>query len=152
MSVPKSVVKFKKGGITYTSSVDRVQYTIRELTRAALRDVGKFVSRTCNSAAMRLPGLKKSRRVRGKTSAFQYWARSKSCDLQVGIKHSTWYGEQQELGTMNQPRRGILRSSVYNNIPTIIEIESKYLSALEDEATALRLIESEKDYKGGADE
>lgn len=152
MSVPKSVIKFKKGGIVYTSSVDRAEYTIRELTRAALRDVGKFVSRTCNSAAMKLPGLKKSRRVRGKTSAFQYWARSKSCDLQVGIKHGTWYGEQQELGTRNQPKRGILRNSVYNNIPTIVEIESKYLSALEDEATALRMIESEGDYQGGADE
>lgn len=152
MSVPKRVIKFKKSGVVYTSSVDRAEYTIRELTRAALRDVGKFVSRTCNSAAMRLPGLKKSRRVRGKTSAFQYWARSKSCDLQVGIKHGTWYGEQQELGTRNQPKRGILRNSVYNNIPTIIEIESKYLSALEDEATALRMIESEGDYQGGADE
>ena len=152
MSIPKSVVKFKKGDIVYTSSVDRAQYTIRELTRAALRDVGKYVSRTCNSAAMKLPGLKKSRRVRGRTSAFQYWARSKSCDLQVGIKHGTWYGEQQELGTRNQPKRGILRSSVYNNIPTIIEIESKYLSALESEAEALRLIESEDDYQGGADE
>lgn len=152
MSIPKSVVKFKKGDIVYTSSVDRAQYTIRELTRAALRDVGKYVSRTCNSAAMKLPGLKKSRRVRGRTSAFQYWARSKSCDLQVGIKHGTWYGEQQELGTRNQPKRGILRSSVYNNIPTIIEIESKYLSSLESEAEALRLIESEDDYQGGADE
>ena len=152
MSVPKSVIKFKKSGVVYTSSVDRAEYTIRELTRAALRAVGKFVSRTSNSAAMRLPGLKKSRRVRGKTSAFQYWARSKSCDLQVGIKHGTWYGEQQELGTRNQPKRGILRNSVYNNIPTIIEIESKYLSALEDEATALRMIESEGDYQGGADE
>lgn len=152
MSIPKSVVKFKKGKIVYTSSVDRAQYTIRELTRAALRDVGKYVSRTCNSAAMKLPGLKKSRRVRGRTSAFQYWARSKSCDLQVGIKHGTWYGEQQELGTRNQPKRGILRASVYDNIPTIIEIESKYLSALESEAEALRLIESEDDYQGGADE
>ena len=152
MSVPKSVVKFKKGKIVYTSSVDRAQYTIRELTRAALRDVGKYVSRICNSAAMKLPGLKKSRRVRGRTSAFQYWARSKSCDLQVGIKHGTWYGEQQELGTRNQPKRGILRASVYDNIPTIIEIESKYLSALESEAEALRLIESEDDYQGGADE
>lgn len=152
MSIPKSVVKFKKGNIVYTSNVDRVQYTIRELTRAALRDVGKYVARTCNAAAMKLPGLKKSRRVRGRTSAFQYWARSKSCDLQVGIKHGTWYGEQQELGTRKQPKRGILRASVYNNISTIVEIESKYLSALESEAAALRLIESEDDYQGGADE
>lgn len=149
MSIPKSVVKFKKGNIVYTSSVDRVQYTLRELTRAALRDVGKFVARTCNSAAMKLPGMKRSRRVRGKTSAFQYWVRKKEGDLQVGIKHGTWYGEQQELGTRNQPKRGFLRTSVYDNIPTIVEIESKYLSALESEAEALRLIESEDEYTGG---
>ena len=152
MSIPKSVVKFKKGNIVYTSSVDRVQYTLRELTRAALRDVGKFVARTCNSAAMKLPGMKKSRRVRGKTSAFQYWVRKKEGDLQVGIKHGTWYGEQQELGTRNQPKRGFLRTSVYDNIPTIVEIESKYLSALESEAEALRLIESEDEYTGGGDD
>lgn len=152
MSIPKSVVKFKKGNIVYTSSVDRVQYTLRELTRAAMRDVGKFVARTCNSAAMKLPGMKKSRRVRGKTSAFQYWVRKKEGDLQVGIKHGTWYGEQQELGTRNQPKRGFLRTSVYDNIPTIVEIESKYLSALESEAEALRLIESEDEYTGGGDD
>lgn len=151
MSLPKSVIRFKKDDVVYTSSVDRVQYTIRELTRAALRDVGKYVSRLCNSEAMKLPGLKKSRRVRGRTSAFQYWARKQECDLQVGIKHGTWYGEQQELGTRNQPKRGILRNSVYNNIPKIVEIESKYLSALESEAQALALI-SEEEYQGGADE
>lgn len=152
MSGPKSVIKFKKGNLVYISSVDRAQYTIRELTRAALRDVGKYVCRICNSEAMKLPGLKKSKRVCGRTSAFQYWARREECDLQVGIKHGTWYGEDQELGAKNQPKRGILRNAVYNHIPTIIEIESKYLSALESEARALALIESEKDYQGGAED
>lgn len=152
MAIPKSVVKFKKNGVTYTSSVDRVSYTIRELTRAALRDVGRFVSRTANASAMTLPGLKKSRRVRGKSSAFQFWVRKAETDLQVGIKHGTWYGEQQELGTHKQPKRGILHNAVYNNIPKIIEIESKYLSGLESEAAALALIESEGDYQGGGDD
>ena len=152
MSVPKSVIKFSKNGVTYTSSVDRVKYTIRELTRAALRDVGKYICRTCNREAMKLPGMGKSRRVRGKASAFQYWARKKECDLQVGIKHNTWYGVDQELGTKNQPKRGILRNSVYDNIPQIVEIESKYLSALESEAEALRHIESEEDYEGGGED
>lgn len=152
MSVPRSVVKFSKGGVTYTSNVDFVQYSIQELTRAALRDVGRFVSRTCNSAAMQLPGLKKSRRVRGKSSAFQYWVRRRETDLQVGIKHNTWYGANQELGARNQPKRGILRNSVYDNIAQIIEIESKYLSALESEAAALAAIGSEDDYQGGGDD
>lgn len=152
MGLPKSVVKFNKNGVTYTSSVDKVNYTIRELTRAALRDVGRFVSRTANSAAMKLPGLKKSRRVRGKSSAFQFWVRKQETDLQVGIKHGTWYGEQQELGTHKQPKRGILHNAVCCYIPQILEIESKYLSALESEAAALNRIESENDYKGGGDD
>lgn len=149
MSVPKSVVRFNKNGVKYISSVDKAQYLITELTRAALRDVGKYIARVCNSEAMKLPGLKKSRRVRGKSSAFQYWVRKREGDLQVGIKHGTWYGADQELGASNQPKRGILRNSVYNNISTIVEIESKYLSALESEAKALRHIESEDDYEGG---
>ncbi len=154
MSVPKSVVRFKKGNVEYISSVDRASYTILELTRAALRDCGKYIARTANTAAMKLPGLKKSRRVRGRTSAFLYnvpWAKSGLPHLEVGVKHGTWYGEQQELGTSKQPKRQILRNSVYDNIPQIIEIQSKYLSALEDEAKALRLI-SEEEYTGGGED
>lgn len=151
MGVPKSVVKFKKGNVEYTSSVDRASYTIQELTRAALRDVGKFVTRKCNEEGMKLPGMKRSSRVRGRNSAFQYWVRKKDRDLQVGIKHGTWYGVDQELGNKNQPKRGILRGSTYNNIAKIIEIESQYLSALEDEARALSLI-SEEEYQGSGDE
>lgn len=151
MGLPKSVIRFNKNGVQYVSSCDRAQYTIRELTRAALRDVGKFIARRCNDAAMKLPGLKKSVRVRGKTSAFGYWARKIECDLQVGIKWNTWYGVKQELGTSKMPKIGILRNTTYDNIAEIIKIESQYLSALEDEAKALSLID-EDDYQGGADD
>ena len=152
MSVPRSVVKFKKGTVEYTSSVDFAKYAIQELTRAALRDVGRFVSRSRNSAAMKLHGLKKSRRVRGKTSAFQFSVRKQETDLQVGIKHGTWYGVAQELGDSKMPKLGILRNTTYDNIPTIVEIESKYLSALESEAAALAMIGSEGDYQGGGED
>ena len=154
MSVPKSVVRFSKDGVTYTSSVDRASYTIVELTRAALRDVGKYLARTANSKAMKLKGLKKSRRVRGRTSTFRYtvpWAKTGLPHLEVGVTHDTWYGVEQELGTSNQPKRQILRNSANENIAQIIEIESKYLSALENEANALRLI-SEEEYKGGGED
>ncbi len=152
MSVPRSVVKFKKGTVEYTSNVDFAKYAIQELTRAALRDVGRFVSRNCNSAAMKLHGLKKSRRVRGKTSAFQFWVRKQETDLQVGIKHGAWYGVAQELGESKMPKLGILRGTTYDNIPTIVEIESKYLSALESEAEVLAMIGSEGDYQGGGED
>ena len=154
MSVPKSVVKINKNGVQYTSSVDRASYTILELTRAAMRDVGKFLARTANSEAMKLTGLKKSRRVRGRTSTFLYdvpWAKTGLPHVDVGVKHGTWYGEQQELGTSKQPRRQILRNSAEQNIAKIVEIESQYLSALEDEAKALSLI-SEEQYSGGGED
>lgn len=154
MSVPKSVVRFKNGNVEYTSSVDKASYTILELTRAALRDVGKFIARTANTAAMKLPGLKKSRRVRGRTSTFLYnvpWAKTGLPHLEVGVTHNTWYGEEQELGSSKQPKRQILRNSTHDNIAKIVEIESQYLSALEDEAEALRLI-SEEEYSGGGDD
>lgn len=151
MGLPKSVVRFNKDGVQYVSSCDKAQYTIRELTRAALRDVGKFIARRCNDAAMKLPGLKKSVRVRGRTSVFGYWARKIECDLQVGIKWNTWYGVKQELGTSKMPRLGILKNTTYDNVAEIIKIESQYLSALEDEAKALSLID-EDDYQGGADD
>ena len=154
MSVPKSVVRLSKDGVTYTSSVDRASYTILELTRAALRDVGKYVARTANSEGMKLKGLKKSRRVRGRTSTFRYivpWAKEGLPHLEVGVTHNTWYGVEQELGTSNQPKRQILRNSVHDNIAQIIEIESQYLSALEDEAKALNLI-SEEEYQGGGED
>lgn len=154
MSVPKSVVRFRKGGIVYESKVDFACYTIVELTRAALRDVGKFIVRKANDGAMKLPGLKKSRRVRGRTSTFLYnvpWAKTGLPHLEVGVTHNTWYGEGQELGNSKMPKHGILRNSAHDNIPKIIEIESQYLSALEDESRALSLI-SEGEYQGGADD
>lgn len=154
MAVPKSVIRFKKGKVEYTSSVDRASYTILELTRAAMRDVGKFIARTANSKAQKLKGLDGHRRVMGTKSAFLYsvpWVKEGLPHLEVGITDDTWYGVDQEMGTSKQPRRQILRNSAHDNIAKIVEIESKYLSALEDEAEALRLI-SEEEYKGGGED
>lgn len=153
MAVPKSVVKINKDGVQYTSSVDKASYTLLELSRAAMRDVGKFLAYKANEKAQKLKGLKKSRRVRGKTSTFLYtvpWAKTGLPHLEVGVKHNTWYGADQEMGTSKQPRRQILRNTAHDNIATIVEIESKYLSAMEDEAEALRLI-NEKEYSGGGE-
>lgn len=164
MPLPPRVVKYTRNGVEFTSSVDRTQYLLSELTRAALREVGIFVSRECNKKAMALKGMKRSKRVRGKSSAFNYWVRKRETDLQVGIKHDSWYGVAQELGTPTrggigsgikgvpgpigasdkdrvQPRRGFLRGTVYDNIPMIRQIEAQYLSAIEDELAAEQMID-----------
>lgn len=150
MAIPKSVTKVSKDGkVTYTQSVDRVNYTIRELTRAALRDVGKFVCKQFRNSYY-ATFKKHSGRV-GKFT--QYWVKhkQKEVELQVGIKPNAFYGGYQELGSSQTTKHAFLTHAVQDNIATIVEIESKYLSALEDEATALSLI-SDEEYEGGADE
>lgn len=149
MSVPKSVITVNKDGVKYVSNVDRAQYTIRELTRAALRDVGKFV---CNR--FRQSYYSRFRKKSGRVGKYmQYWVKQKqkTPSLQVGIKPNAFYGGFQELGSSKIPRAGLLGKAVERNIAEIIKIESQYLSALENEAQALSLID-EKEYKGDADE
>ncbi len=156
MSIPKSVVKFKKGDIVYTSNVDRVQYTMRELTRAALRDVGKFLRKYFQEEYYRI-----FKRHSGEGPKAISWVvvASKSTKyprVEIGIKHSNpstkvrgFYTYFHEKGTKKERPYQILLKAARANIPTIVEIESKYLSALESEAEALRLIESEDEYTGG---
>lgn len=151
MAVPKSVIRINKKGVQYVSSCDKAQYTIQELTRAALRDVGKFLCRRCNEKLQELRGLRKSKRALGKNSTMQYWARKKECDLQIGSKWDVWYGTGQELGTSKMPKLAIITTTAKENIAEIIKIQSQYLSALESEARALALI-NEDDYQGGAEE
>lgn len=146
MGVPKSVVEFNKNGVQYTSSCDKAQYYIKELTRAALRDVGKFICRT-----FRKNFYAAFKRRRGNVGKFtQYWVRYKREDipnLQVGLKPNAFYGGFQEIGSSKTPKKGLLTKAVNENIGEIIKIESQYLSALEDEAKILALI-NESDYEG----
>ena len=150
MAIPKSITKIDKtGNVTYTQSVDRVNYTIRELTRAALRDVGKYVCKE-----FRISYYSRFKRHSGRVGRFtQYWVKhkQKNIELQVGMKPNAFYGGFQELGSSKTTKLALLTHAVQDNIPKIIEIESQYLSALEDEAKALSLI-SEEEYEGGGDE
>lgn len=140
MPLPKSVVKIKKDGVELTSNVDRVKFTMQELCRAALRDTAKLIRKRMVEKLRQLPGMRKSKRIYNST---QYWVRKRETDLQIGFKHDTWYGVLQELGSKNQPKRSILRDTVYENIDEIQRIQGAYLSAIEDENRALGLIDEE---------
>lgn len=145
MPMPKSVMKINRDGVTFESSVDKTQYTLHELTRAALRDVGKVVTRETRK--------KINRRTGRVAKNIQYWVRAKqeTPDLQVGFKPGGFYGAFQEIGTKKTPKIGALYNSVSENIPMIIQIQSQYLSAMEDEARALALID-EGEMEGTEDE
>lgn len=142
MPLPKSVVKIDKKGLKFTSSVDRVEYTIEELIRAALRDSAKLIRKRMIVKLRTLPGMKKSKRI---YSSSQYWVRKRECDLQIGFKHNTWYGVLQELGDKNQPARHILRSTVFESIDDIRRVQGAYLSAINEENKALGLIDENGD-------
>lgn len=144
MPLPKSVTKINKDGVVFESSVDKVNYLLSELTRAALRDVAKLIRKRTIEKMKTMPGMKRSKRT---YRALGYWVRKKETDLQIGYGNSkrgtsgdTWYAIQAELGLDNQPKRAFLRNTVLENIPLIVEIESKYLSSLESEAEALKQI------------
>ncbi len=146
MAVPKSVTKIKNGKVEFISNVDKVTYTLEELTRAALRDVGKFL---CNKFRSGYYGI--FRRKKGNVGRYtQYWVRRKERDLQFGLKANAFYGGFQEFGSSKTKRLGLLQKVVNENIAEIVKIESQYLSSLENEAEALAKI-NEEEYKGGAD-
>lgn len=153
MSVPKSVTKINKNGITYTSNVDVWKYYSFELSRAALRDVGKFVTRTFRTSYYNT--FKKITGNAGKATKYRVVS-SKSTlypRVEIGLKSNKvtgFYSYFQEFGAKNIPKLGLLTKAVQGNIATIIEIESQYLSALSSEARALSLIE-ESDMEGDAD-
>lgn len=140
MPIPKSVTKVNKdGSVTFTDNVDAANYLIEELTRAALRDVGKFVCKLTRQKIKRRTG-----RLAKNT---QYWVRKRETDLLVGFKKGGFYGGYQELGTEKIPRIGALYNTVADNIDEIREIESQYLSAIKDEIRAEQLI-NEEEYLG----
>lgn len=148
MSVPKSVIKFDKNGLTYTSNVNAAMYTIQELTRAALRDVGKFVTREFKRRY-----YDHFQKISGKAGrACQYWVRTRQdpIELQVGIKGGLrgFYSRFQETGTDKQEKLAFLTKSVEENVATIREIESKYLSAIDTGNYDI----NEEEYEGSADD
>ncbi|MGD6832579.1 HK97-gp10 family putative phage morphogenesis protein [Sutcliffiella halmapala] len=149
MPLPKSVTKIKKEGVEFISNVDKVQYTLAELSRAALRDTAKFLRKRLTAKYRALPGMKRSRRVYKST---QYWLRRKESDLVIGHKHDTWYGARSELGSHGQPARNILRETVYENINEIRKIQGQYLSAIESENRAMGLIDETETKSGDGPE
>ncbi len=142
MSIPSSIV-IKKDGVEYLNNVDRIKYTLDELTRVALKDVGKFI---CKRTRVKIK--RKTGRV---ARNIQYWVRKKSGDLQVGFKPVGFYGGFQELGTSKQPKIGALSQTVLENIDEIRKIEGQYLKAIEDENKALGLINEDEEI-GNADD
>ena len=146
MGIP-SPIKIKKDGIEYISNVDRANYNIAQLTRAALRDVGKLVRKRVIQEIKKLPGMKRSKRPYKSTLyKVPYWKTGQNPKVQIGIKHGTWYGERQEFGTHRMKRKGFLTDTTRGLINDIRLIEGKYLKEVENENRAMGLINEAEYY------
>lgn len=109
MAVP-SVVQIKKGEVVYTGKVDIAQYCIRELTRRAMIDVGRYVTynvRKNLTSAFPYTNRKESR------SRYGYWVLKKEGHLLLGIenkKHgavTAWWADQLELDRFAPPGKAV---------------------------------------------
>mgnify|MGYP006967362892 FL=1 len=159
MPTPKSqtkvLVKKGKTEVTYESNLDASQYFIYELTRAALRDVGKFVTKLFRTSYYQ--NFTKKTGNAGKATKYKVISGKSTTAprVQIGLKTGQvegFYAYFQELGTSNGiPRLGLLTHAVQDNVAEIVKIESTYLSGLSDEAARLESLINENDYEGDAD-
>lgn len=160
MPTPKSqtkvLVKEGKTEVTYESDFDAAGYYIYELSRAALRDVGKFISKTFRTNYYQ--HFKKHSGNAGKATKYKVWsgAKTEHPRVQIGLKTGQvpgFYAYFQEFGTSNGiPRLGLLTHAVEDNVAEIVKIESTYLSGLSEEAARLESLINENDMEGDADD
>ena len=158
MAAPKSQVQisYKKGRteVTYESNLDATEYYIFELTRAALKDVGKFICKKFLEAYYN--HFQKHTGRGGRGTKYKVWSsrNTKYPRVQIGLANSKgFYGYFQELGTHDGsiPKLGLLTHAVQDNVAEIVRIESQYLSGLSGEAARLNAKIDENDYEGEAE-
>ena len=155
MGVP-SVVKIKKGNVEYTGKADLAKYTIRELTRRALLDVGRYVTYNVRKNLRTIFPFTKHHRM---SERYQYWALKKESQLILGVENlkkgakTAWWADQLETdsflrpdggvshgqGGIHAPRRHLLEKFVKSHIDKIVEIESQYLETINNEPAAIAL-------------
>lgn len=156
MSAPKSVVKIDKNGVRYESNLDACQYYIFELTRAALRDVGKYIARTFRTSYYSVFTRRTGNAGRATKYKVYCSKNTKYPRVQIGLKAgktSGFYAYFQEFGTSKQKKLGLLTHAAQDNIAEIVKIESQYLSGLSGEAERLAaLVDDSEEYEGDADE
>ena len=155
MGAPKSVIKLKKDGVEYVSNVDACSYYMHELTRAALRDVAKLITRRFRESYY--SHFNRDSGDAGRATKYKVWASPSTIAprVQIGLKTGQvpgFYAYFQEFGSSKQPKLGLLKGAAEDNIAEIIKIESQYLSGLSEEANRLEQLVNENDYEGDADE
>lgn len=151
MGMPKSVVKINKDGVEYISSVDRTQYTMLELERAGLRDVGKLLKKVIRPTIPKDEGwARKSLATwvrkpwRDQAAHLQIGIYNAKTAFKKGIEYAGYYFHILEFGSREQKPLRLLTSGVQSRVDAIRMIMAQYLKHIEDEQKAKTIID-EKD-------
>lgn len=142
MALPKTVT-ITKNGVELHNNVDKANYLLVQLARAAMNDVGKLLRKRIVSEIKMLPGMKKSKRPYSAWYKVPFAAEGMP-ECIIGVRSSQWYAMKQELGSDGMPKKGIIRETTMANIDQIRLIQGQYLSAIEEENRALGLINEEE--------
>jgi HK97 gp10 family phage protein len=151
MPMPKSVTKIDKNGVKFISDVDRAQYTLTELSRAALKDIAKLTRKIAKDNVPFLSGTLKSN--------IATWVKKDKAtgqlELQLGVydaklakkrgKKPAIHAHFLEFGTKKMAKQPFLTPAVLDNIDEIRRIEGKYLSAIENENEAMMIIDESEE-------
>jgi HK97 gp10 family phage protein len=154
--MPKSVTKVRtkagKSTVEFTSNVDRAKYTMLELERAALRDVGKFLRKEVKNRipkdsgdARKSIGTWNKTPYRGKAAHLSIGNYTKAASQKKGKEYTGHYFHILEFGSKYKRAIKPLRSAVFQNINRIRDIQAKYLKFVEDEQKAKALIDESED-------
>lgn len=150
MPMPKSVTKINKNGVTYISNVDRVQYTMKELIKAALRDVAKILRYTAKKRTPKDEGNAKKNigtwvredRNTGEIALFFGVYNAKTA-RKKNLQPASFYFHILEFGSRFVRGLKILTNSTMDNLDNIRNTQAKYLSFIENETKAMSVIKEE---------
>lgn len=145
MSAPKSVTRYRKGNVEFVSNLDACEYYIFELCRGALRDVSKVIKK--KYAEKYNSTYKKNTGYGAKNLSYKIWsskntkypsARYYVVHTKKGTQNKGFYAYFQSVGSKNEnkpnwelPSRNLLKDVIQENVSTIRQIESQYLSNID---------------------
>lgn len=119
--IPRLVKIGRNGEITFESKCDLAQWTIQELTRRAMIDVGKYIITNVRinvETAFPFAKGKKGKKRHKNSERYQYWVPKKENYLVLGIENrkkgavTAWWADQLELDSFVIPPRGKRKESI----------------------------------------
>ena len=135
----------RTGRVVFLDCGDRCMYTITELSRAAMKDIAKYIRAKWRE---KYRGSFIQRTKKGVNNINTYIpkaANNEAAHLEIGYipgkvsmnaptfiqkKALGWYAALQETGAKHLERQGLLFNAVNDNLDEIRKIEAQYLSAI----------------------